>query len=122
MQAQYLSGETMPAKYTPNSPVAAGDVVVITDQFGIAPLPIAADVLGSLYTEGIYRVVKATGAIDDRALVHWNASGNPLGGDSGSGAASSSDGLVMGIAIGAAADTAHHVDVLLQPGIGYVLD
>ncbi len=122
MQAQYLCGEQNPADYIPGSAVAAGAVVVINGQFGIAPLAIASGAKGTLYTSGTYRFVKATGAIGDRDLVQWNASGDPLGGDSGTGAAAGSGGLIIGPAAGAAAESAHTVDVVIQPGIGYVLD
>ncbi len=62
--------------YTPETAVAAGDVVVIGDLLGIARTAIPAGQLGSLAIEGVFRVPKATGAstaIAAGAKVYWDA-------------------------------------------------
>lgn len=62
--------------YTPETAVAAGDVLVIGDLLGIARTAILAGQLGSLAIEGVFRVPKATGAdtaIPAGAKVYWDA-------------------------------------------------
>jgi len=73
--------------YTPASAVGAGDVVVIgSNTIAIAKLDIAANVLGALATRGVFDGAKVTGAISLGDAVYWDADGDPLGGDAGSGA------------------------------------
>ena len=62
--------------YTPTADVAAGDVVVQSDLFGVAKLDIKADKLGALAVTGVFDVPKATGAgsaIAAGAKVWWDA-------------------------------------------------
>jgi predicted RecA/RadA family phage recombinase len=75
--------------YTPSSAVVAGQVVVQNDLVGVAPRPIAAATLGALAIEGVFDVVKATGAVNAGAKVYWDADGDPVGGTAGTGAAPS---------------------------------
>ena len=102
--------------YTPGSAVAAGDVVVQNNLVGIAKQPIAADALGALAVEGVFDVAKAAVEIEAGKSVYWDADGNPVTGDAGSGAATTTeDGNVqMGFSIAAAADTDGTVRVKLQ--------
>ena len=90
--------------HTPVSAVAAGQVVVVGAHVGVAKTPIAANALGALAAGGVFDVVKATGAINDGAVVYWDADGNPVGGTAGTGAATttSSSNTFMGFAVGAA--------------------
>lgn len=48
--------------YTPAAAVAAGEVVVIGALVGVAPRPIAANVMGALAVEGVFEIPCATGA------------------------------------------------------------
>ena len=102
--------------YTPASDVSAGDVVVQNNLVGIAKTPIAADALGALAVEGVFDVAKAAVEIEAGKPVYWDADGNPVTGDAGSGAATTTeDGNVqMGFSIAAAADTDETVRVKLQ--------
>ena len=102
--------------YTPGSDVSAGDVVVQNNLVGIAKTPIAADALGALAVEGVFDVAKAAVEIEAGKPVYWDADGNPVTGDAGSGAATTTeDGNVqMGFSIAAAADTDETVRVKLQ--------
>lgn len=60
--------------YTPTTDVAAGDVVVQGDLVGIATQDIPANTLGTLKVEGVFDVVKQSGAaISTGALVYWDA-------------------------------------------------
>jgi len=77
--------------YTPSTAVVAGQVVVQNDIVGVATRPIAADELGALAVEGVFDVVKATGAVNAGAKVYWDADGNPVGGVAGTGAATTTD-------------------------------
>jgi len=76
------------------------------DLVTIAKLDIPADQLGALHRVGIYDVVKSTGEINAGAGVYWNATGNPIGGEAGSGAATATAGSnkFMGWAVKAAAN------------------
>jgi predicted RecA/RadA family phage recombinase len=85
-QAVYL-GEGESIDYTAGSAVASGDVVVQGSLPGFVRNPIAASTLGSLGTTGLWRVVKANGAITAGAAVYWDADGSPQGGTALSGAA-----------------------------------
>ena len=73
--------------YTPGAAVSAGDVVAIgSNTIAIAKLDIAANVLGTLATRGVFDGVKATGAISLGDAIYWDADGDPVGGVAGSGA------------------------------------
>lgn len=75
--------------HTPSATLAAGDVVVIGKRIGIAETDIAANDAGSVAVEGVFSVAKASGAIQQGALVYWDttndnatttATGNTLAG------------------------------------------
>src|SRR5882672_9609828 len=73
--------------YTPVGDVARGDVVVLgTRLVLIANKAIAGGVPGALETEGLFEVPKVTGSITKGAALYWDADGDPLGGDAGTGA------------------------------------
>lgn len=93
--------------YTPSSAVTAGDVVVQGTLVGVATSDIAANALGALVTEGVFDIAKVTGAITAGAAVYWDADGDPLGGTSGTGAATttSSGNTLIGKVVKAAAET-----------------
>lgn len=116
MQAQRVKvGET--TEYTPSGAVAAGEVVIQNGLVGIAPAPIAANELGSLDVEGIFKMVKATGAINAGAAVYWDADGNPVSGTAGTGACTttSSANTYLGKAELAAGSSDETVMVRLEP-------
>jgi predicted RecA/RadA family phage recombinase len=114
-QAIYVQDDDV-IDYTPSSAVAAGQVVVQNDIVGVAARPLAANELGALTVEGIFDVVKATGAINAGAKVYWNAAGDPVGGVAGSGAATAtaSNYTYMGRAALAAASGDATVRVVME--------
>lgn len=117
MQAIYRAvGETI--AHTPNADVAAGSVVVRGDIVTIAKLDIAAGELGGVSTRGVFDAVKDNSDMADGSKVYWNATGNPVGGDAGTGAFSSSDGSgtrpFAGYALGAAGTGEGRFSLLLS--------
>ena len=59
--------------YRPDTPVAAGDVVVQDNLVGIARLDIPAGTLGSLAVVGVFDVEKDSSAVAAGNAVYWNA-------------------------------------------------
>lgn len=63
--------------YTPGSAVVAGDVVVQNELVGIAKQDIAANALGALHLEGVFRVPKTGGSAGETHAVgqnlYWDA-------------------------------------------------
>lgn len=101
-KAKYVADDAA-IDYTPVGAVAAGTIVQRGSMVGISHLPIAAGVMGALEMEGIYDVVKDSSVFADGAAVYWNATGSPVGGTAGSGAATSSSAgaIFLGYAVGA---------------------
>jgi predicted RecA/RadA family phage recombinase len=102
-QAVYIQeGNTI--DYTPTSAVVEGEVVVQGTLVGVATRPIAADTPGALAVDGVFTIVKATGAITVGAKVYWDDDGDPVGGTAGTGAATttSSSNTLIGKAVTAA--------------------
>lgn len=94
-------GDTI--EHTPASAVDAGDVVVLTGDVAlIATRDIAANEKGTLNAEGVFDVVKATGAIGAGDQVFWDAAGDPVSGTAGTGAAKGTGTVCMGFAVIAA--------------------
>ncbi len=93
--------------YRPSGDVDAGKVVVLGAHVGISKVPIPANTLGALAIEGLFDVVKVTGAINDGAAIFWDADGNPLNGTAGTGCATTVSGgnTFMGFAVGGALET-----------------
>jgi len=91
--------------YTPASDVEAGQVVVVGNLVGVASRPIASGELGAIAVRGVFDVVKANVAISAGDAVYWDADGDPVGGEAGSGAATnvSTDNTFMGYAVADAA-------------------
>ncbi len=109
-QARFIQdGEAI--DYTPNADVPAGKVVVVGARVGVSKVPIPANTLGALATEGLFDAVKVNGVINDGAAVYWDEDGNPQGGTAGTGAATTVSGgnTFMGFAVGAALETAETV-------------
>jgi len=102
--------------YTPGSDVAAGDVVVQGDLVGVAKLPIASGALGALAVRGVFDVVQAAVAFTAGDAVYWDADGDPVGGEAGTGAATSTatSNTFMGFALADTADTDETVRLALR--------
>jgi len=71
MADYYQDGDLV--NYTPGSAVAAGAVVVLNDLVTVAPRPIAANALGAVAVEGVFKLPKASGAIGQGAIVYWDS-------------------------------------------------
>ena len=59
--------------YRPDTPVAAGDVVVQDNLVGIARLDIPAGTLGSLAVVGVFDIAKDSSAVAAGNAVYWDA-------------------------------------------------
>jgi len=76
MATGYYRQKGLSIDYTPGSAVAAGDIVVQNELFGVAIDAIAADVKGSLAVDGVFDLPKATGSGTALAVgnqVYWDA-------------------------------------------------
>lgn len=83
----YVKGDGQYIDYTPGSAVAAGAVVVQGTLVGIATEAIAANVKGALCVFCQADVPKDTSNLSAvGTAIYWDADGDPYGGDSGSGA------------------------------------
>ncbi len=102
--------------HTPGEDVAAGQVVTVGSLVGIAKIPILAAALGALAVRGVFDVVQAAVAFTAGDGVYWDADGDPVGGEAGTGAATSSatSNTFMGFALADTADTAEIVRVALR--------
>ena len=80
--------------YTPGSDVDVGNVVLQSSLFGIAGLAIEGSALGSLTVDGFFDVVKVVGAITAGDLIYWDPTGDPEGGDAGTGACTGTAGAL----------------------------
>lgn len=103
-----LDGDGGRVDHTPGSDVAAGDVVITNGLFQFATQPIVASALGTLRKQAnslLVRGVKVTGAMSVGNLLYWDASGDPVGGMSGTGAltTTASGNTVAGVCVKAAA-------------------
>lgn len=105
--------------HTPSSAVSAGDVVIQDALFGVANQAIAASALGAIQVAGVYNVVKITGAMTAGTQLFWDATGDPVGGTSGTGAATetASGNTFIGFNVLAALEAAEFVTALLVPAI-----
>lgn len=106
--ASYVQGDCL-IDYTPSAAVAAGDVVVLNDLVTVAPRAIAANALGAVAVEGVWSMPKATGAINQGALVYWDAT-------AGNVTTTSSGNKRAGKAAAAAASADTSVQVLINCG------
>lgn len=113
-QARVLSGGRQ-VDYTPGTAKSAGSVVVANGLVGIVANDIAANTLGALHVGAVAAVVKATGAVQLGEAVYWNATGNPVGGTAGSGAATTTaaGNMFLGYAVLAAGSSDEVVQVLM---------
>jgi predicted RecA/RadA family phage recombinase len=80
--------------HTPSSAIAAGDVVVLGSRLvTIAKIAIEAGRLGALATSGLFLVAKDDSDIQEGDPLFWDADGDPVGGDAGTGAFSKDSAL-----------------------------
>lgn len=102
--------------HTPGSAVTAGDVIVKGNMVTIAPVDIAANVLGAVATRGVFNVPKDNSDVSIGDTLYWNASGDPVGGTAGSGAFTKTVGSnkIAGTALEAAGTGVGDVDMLLH--------
>lgn len=86
--------------YTPVSAVSTGDVVVIGNIPCVATSPIAAGVLGSVASEGVFNVLKGSEAYTAGDAVYWDEDGTPTGGSTtGCATDNAALGYLMGFAV-----------------------
>ena len=76
MADYYQDGDLI--NYTPSSAVVAGAVVVLNDLVTVAPRPIAANALGAVAVEGVFKLPKASGAIGQGAIVYWDSTNSNI--------------------------------------------
>ena len=114
MQAIFRkTGKTV--DHTPSSAIAAGTVTLIGPLVGVAERDIAANELGALTIEGVFDVVMAAVTITAGDEMYWDADGNPVGGEAGTGAATnvSTGNTFMGFCPGAHAATESTARIVL---------
>jgi predicted RecA/RadA family phage recombinase len=97
--------------HTPSSAVASGDVVVLGDLIGVAKQPIEASKLGALAVGGVFDVAKD----DDGTTGTVFLKDQPVYWDTDAQQASPTAGVLMGVALAAAAKTDATVRVRLSP-------
>ena len=100
--------------YTPTNAVIAGQVVELGTIPLVAPVAIPAGVLGALSCDGVFDVPKTSDAFTAGDTVYWDNDGTPVTGEAGSGAADSSTGNLMGVAVASATAEASYVRVRLH--------
>lgn len=116
MQAIFRN-EADVVKYTPAAKVSAGNVVVLESSLvGIALYDIPASTLGALRLTGVADVVQAAVVFAVGAAVYWDADGDPVGGEAGTGAATTNAALgdFMGYALEVTEATDTTVQVALR--------
>ena len=100
-------------EFTPSSALSAGQPVLIgSSLLTIATQPIAANAAGSVATEGVWSIAKATGsntAISAGAVLYWDNANSVV-------TASSSGTVRCGYAAASAANAAATVTLLLNHG------
>ena len=100
--------------YTPTNAVIAGQVVELGTVPLVAPVAIPAGVLGALSCDGVFDVPKTSDAFTAGDTVYWDDDGDPVTGDADSGAADSTTGNLMGVAVADATAGASYVRVRLH--------
>jgi predicted RecA/RadA family phage recombinase len=101
--------------YTPDADVAAGDVVLIGTIPAIAPVAIESGVKGSLAITGLYKVPQKAEIITAGDAVYWDATGDPVTGTAGTGAATGTASVyIMGVCTKTTEATDTYVEVALS--------
>ncbi|MBW1712589.1 MAG: DUF2190 family protein [Deltaproteobacteria bacterium] len=91
-------GEVM--TITAGADLSSGQPVIVGDMAVVALVDIANGETGAAAAEGVFELPAATAAIDQGVKVYWDADGDPVGGEAGSGActATATDNDLLGIA------------------------
>jgi predicted RecA/RadA family phage recombinase len=91
--------------YTPASAVYGGDIVLVGTVPCLVTVDIAANVKGSVKTDGVWKIPKTSDTFTAGDAVYWDADGDPVTGTAGTGAADSSaaTGNLLGMATADAA-------------------
>lgn len=103
--------------YTPGSAVVAGTVYVIgTTIVTIVPCDIAANEKGATATRGVFNVPKDSSDVAAGDALYWDADGDPVGGDAGTGAFTKTAGgnVFAGIALEVAGTGVGDCDMFLR--------
>jgi predicted RecA/RadA family phage recombinase len=98
--------------YTPPADVAGGEVVVVGEIVGVAPVAIPAGNFGALALHGVFAMPKATGggtAIPAGTRVYWDSMNKIV-------VTGGNDFRQVGYTVAAAADADDQVDVKLERG------
>jgi len=96
--------------YTPGSAVAAGTPVVIGNLFGVSTSAIAANALGAVQIEGVFRIPKNTSlAVTAGDLIYWDVADDECN-------KTAEDNILVGVAVASELAAATTVDVKLTPG------
>lgn len=117
VDATYVQSEVS-IPYTPTAAVAAGDVIVLSNNLvAVANRAIAADALGSINLRGVYKMAKGTSTTYLGQNVYWDEDGNQYGTTTGTGCitTSASGNNWCGWAIEASTATDDTVKVMLYP-------
>jgi hypothetical protein len=118
VDATYVQSEVS-IPYTPSTAVAAGDVLVLSNNIvAVANRAIAADALGSISLRGVYKMAHVAGTTYIGQNVYWDEDGDQYGNDTtGTGCitTSASGNNWCGWAIEAATATDSTVKVMLYP-------
>jgi predicted RecA/RadA family phage recombinase len=104
--------------YTPGAAVAAGDIVIQGELFGIAEVAIPAATLGALAVEGIWLLPKAAGgstAIAQGVTVYWDHDEDYVTVETDDGGDPAVDFILVGKVAVASVDADTEVQVLLTP-------
>ena len=115
MQAVYVQGDEQ-INYTPVAAKLAGVVIVDNGRILVTPRDIAAGAEEGVYTEGVFDFVKDSSNFSAVfTAVYWNATGDPVGGTAGTGAATttSSGNTFIGYCIATAGTPATTVRATL---------
>lgn len=113
MKAQ-LVAKGSAVDHTPNADVAAGEIIVVGSDLRIAHLDMPAGRMGALHVDNnLYSIQHGADEIADGAIVYWDADGDPVNGDAGTGCATATalGNTPIGFAVGAVGAAAERVIV-----------
>lgn len=106
MTARFVQkGESI--NFTPETAVAAGDLIIQHDLVGVAKLDIPAGTLGAVAVVGVYEFPKGNAAVAFGKKAYWDAANGVV-------TATATDNTLVGKAVGDAAATDATVLVLLN--------
>jgi predicted RecA/RadA family phage recombinase len=102
--------------FTAGATIVSGQVVAVGSIIGVAAGDVANGKVGPLIVKGVVEIPAATAEILVGAPVYWDADGNPVGGTTGTGAATATatDNILVGYAVAGKAAAGAKVKVLLK--------